>query len=102
MSVENLALYFIKYRTDKSQINDPYYQQLITSCYTFLVNYVRNNLQNQIKVHNNLDIFLREIEKNPLICLLIYELFKNNKQFLTLNVTKILRTIIISAEESSL
>ena len=53
-------------------------------------------------VHNNLDIFLREIEKNPLICLLIYELFKNNKQFLTLNVTKILRTIILSAEESSL
>ena len=67
-----------------------------------MVSYVKGNLQNQIKVHDNLDVFLRDIDKNPLICLLIYEMFKDNKKFLTLNVSKILRQIILSAEESAL
>lgn len=66
------------------------------------MNYVKDNFQNQIKVHDYLEIFLRDIEKNPLICLLINELFKDNKRFLTLNVSKILRQIILSAEEASL
>lgn len=65
-----------------------------------MIAYVKDNFTNQIKVHNNLDIFLRDIDKNPLICLLIYEIFRDNKRFLTLNVTKILRQIILSAEEA--
>ena len=101
-SIENLAMFFIKYRVERNQINDVLYQQLIHSCYYFLVMYVKNNIHNQIKVHTNLEIFLREIDKNPLICLLIYEMFKDNKRFLTLNVTKILRQIMIQAEEASL
>jgi len=64
--------------------------------------YVKNNLQNQIKVHNNIEVFLREIDKDPYICLLIYEIFKDNKRFLTLNVSKILRQIIISCEQANL
>jgi len=100
--IENLAMFFIKYRVDRNSVNDPVYQQLIHQCYHFLVMYVRDNLQNQIKVHDNLEIFLRDIDKNPLICLLLYELFKDNKRFLTLNVSKILRQIILSAEEASL
>jgi hypothetical protein len=100
--IENLAMFFIKYRVDRNSINDPFYQQLIHQCYNFLVMYVKGNIQNQIKVHDNLEIFLRDIDKNPLICLLIYEMFKDNKKFLTLNVSKILRQIILSAEESSL
>ena len=95
-------MFFIKFRVDRNAINDPSYQQLIHQCYNFLVNYVRGNLQNQIKVHDHIEIFLRDIDKNPLICLLIYQMFKDNKKFLTLNVSKILRYIIISAEESSL
>lgn len=53
-------------------------------------------------MYNNLEIFLRDIDKNPLISLLIFEMFRDNKRFLTLNVSKILRTIIIAAEEASL
>ena len=64
--------------------------------------YVKDNFANQIKVHSNLEIFLRDIDKNPLICLLLYEMFRDNKRFLTLNVTKILRQIISSAEEAPL
>ena len=45
---------------------------------------------------------MRDIDKNPLICLLIFEMFKDNKKFLTLNVAKILRQIIASSEEASL
>jgi hypothetical protein len=67
-----------------------------------LIAFVKDNFTNQIKVHNNLEIFLRDIDKNPLICLLIYEIFRDNKRFLTLNVTKILRQIISSAEEAPL
>ena len=55
-----------------------------------------------MKVHANLEIFLKDIDKNPLICLLIYGMFKDNQRFLTLNVSKILRQIITSAEEASL
>ena len=47
-------------------------------------------------------MFLRELDKDPIISLLIYEMFKDNKRFLTLNVSKILRHIIISVEEASL
>ena len=64
--------------------------------------YVKDNFANQIKVHSNLEIFLRDLDKNPLISLLIYEMFRDNKRFLTLNVSKILRQIIIAAEEASL
>ena len=67
-----------------------------------MIAYVKDNFTNQIKVHNNLEIFLRDIDKNPLISLLIFEMFRDNKRFLTLNVSKILRTIIIAAEEASL
>ena len=100
--IEKMAMFFIKYRVDRNSINDENYQKLIHQCYNFLVNYVKNNFENQIKVHDNLEIFLRDIDKNPLICLLIYELFKDNKKFLTLNVSKILRHIILSAEYASL
>ena len=55
-----------------------------------------------MKIHDNLEIFLRDIDKDPLFGLLIYEMFKDNKKFLTLNVSKILRMIILAAEESSL
>lgn len=89
--IEALAMFFIKYRVDRNSVNDPFYQQLIHQCYNFLVAYVKDNLQNQIKVHDHLEIFLRDIDKNPLICLLIYEMFRDNKKFLTLNVSKILR-----------
>ena len=44
-----------------------------------------------MKVHDNLEVFLKDIDKNPLICLLIHSMFKDNKKFLTLNVSKILR-----------
>jgi hypothetical protein len=100
--IENLALFFIKFRVDRDSISDPLNQQLIHQCYNFLVMYVKDNFQNQVKVHNNLEIFLKDLDKNSLICLLIYEMFKGNKKFLTLNVTKILRVIILSAEEAAL
>ena len=67
-----------------------------------MIAFVKDNFTNQIKVHNYIEIFLRDIDKNPLICLLIYEIFRDNKRFLTLNVTKVLRQIISSAEEAPL
>ena len=45
---------------------------------------------------------MRDIEKYYVASLLFYEIFKDNKKFLTLNVTKFLRTINNTAEEVSL
>jgi hypothetical protein len=42
--IENLAMFFIKYRVDRNSINDPFYQQLIHQCYNFLVFYVKGNI----------------------------------------------------------
>ena len=45
---------------------------------------------------------MRDIEKHQIAGVLFYEIFKDNKKFLTLNVTKFLRTLNNSAEEVSL
>jgi hypothetical protein len=44
--IENLSMFFIKYRVDRNSINDPFYQQLIHQCYNFLVMYCKDNIQN--------------------------------------------------------
>lgn len=45
---------------------------------------------------------MRDIDKYQVATLLVYEIFKDNKKFLTLNVTKFLRVIVNSAEEVAL
>ena len=45
---------------------------------------------------------MRDSDKHPVATLLVYEIFKDNKKFLTLNVAKFLRNIVNSAEEMSL
>jgi hypothetical protein len=45
---------------------------------------------------------MRDIDKYQVATLLVYEIFKDNKKFLTLNVTKFLRTIVNTAEEVAL
>ena len=75
---------------------------MIKQCYRFLIAYVRNNFQNQLTVYDDLDIFMRDFDKYQVATLLVYEIFKNNKKFLTLNVTKFLRQIVNTAEEVAL
>ena len=45
---------------------------------------------------------MRDIDKFSVSTLLFYEIFKDNKKFLTLNVTKFIRAINNTAEEVSL
>lgn len=45
---------------------------------------------------------MRDTEKHQKAALLVYEIFKNNKKFLTLNVAKFLRTIVNFSEERQL
>ena len=45
---------------------------------------------------------MRDIDKYWVATLLFYEIFKDNKKFLTLNVTKFIRAINNTAEEVSL
>jgi hypothetical protein len=75
---------------------------LIKACYRFLVAYTRNNFQNQLRIYDDVDVFMRDIEKHQIAGVLFYEIFKDNKKFLTLNVTKFLRTLNNTAEEVSL
>ena len=65
--------------------------ELISSCYAFLVGYVRENLANQIQLYEDLDQIMRDSDKYQKATLLVYEIFRDNKKFLTLNVSKFVR-----------
>ena len=93
------ALFFIKQRVDRVTISDPKYIELITACYGFLVGYVRENLPNQIELYEDLDCIMRDSDKYQKATLLVYEIFRDNKKFLTLNVTKFVRQIVNFSEE---
>ena len=54
---------------------------------------------NQIKLRENLDSFLKDIDNHSLSIQLIYEIFKDNKKFLNLNASKILRQIVNASEK---
>jgi hypothetical protein len=62
---------------------------------------VRRSFQNQLVLYEHLDIFMKDIDKHPLAVYLILETFKDNKQFLTLNVSKVIKQIIIAAEAAA-
>lgn len=94
-----LALFFIKQRADRVTINNPTYIELITSCYGFLVGYARENGQNQIELYEDLDSIMRDSDKYQKAILLVYEIFRDNKKFLTLNVAKFVRQIVNYSEE---
>ena len=49
-----------------------------------------------------MDVFNRDIDKYPIASVLVREIFKNNKKFLTLNVTKWIRQIVNTSEEAAL
>ena len=72
---------------------------MIKQCYWFLTAFVRENLQNQLRVYDDLDYFMRDFDKYQCATVLVYEIFRNNKKFLTLNVTKFLRGIVNASEE---
>jgi len=55
-----------------------------------------------LKVYDDIDVFMRDIDKFSVSTLLFYEIFKDNKKFLTLNVAKFIRAINNTAEEVSL
>jgi hypothetical protein len=41
-------------------------------------------MQNQFKLRESLEVYLKDIEKHSLAILLVYEIFKDNKKFLNL------------------
>lgn len=100
--IAEIALSIIKIRVDRITNYNDYYNELIRSCYRFLVAYVRNNFQNQLKVYDDVDVFMRDMDKHYVSTLLFYEIFRENKKFLTLNVTKFIRAINNTAEEVSI
>lgn len=67
-----------------------------------MIAYIRNNFQGQLQIYDDVDVFMRDMDSYYVATLLFYELFKNNTKFLTLNVTKFIRTINNIAEEVSL
>ena len=56
-------------------------------------------MQNQLRVYDDLDTFMRNFNEYQVATLLVYEIFKDNKKFLTLNVSKFLRQIVNYSEE---
>jgi hypothetical protein len=100
--IVDIALAIIKQKVDRQTNYNDYYKELIKSCYRFLIAYVRGNFQNQLKVYDDVDVFMRDMDTYQVATLLFYEIFKDNTKFLTLNVTKFIRTINNTAEEVAL
>ena len=50
-------------------------------------------------MYDDLDYIMRDFDKYQCATVLVYEIFKNNKKFLTLNVSKFLRNIVNASEE---
>ena len=97
--IAEIAINFIKIKVDRQTNNSKIYTSLIKQCYRFLVAYVRKNYENQLRVYDDLDTFMSNFNTYQVATLLVYEIFRDNKKFLTLNVTKFLRQIVGYSEE---
>lgn len=75
---------------------------MIKTCYKFLVGFTRQNLMNQSILYDHLDTFMRHIDRFPMSVQLLFEIFRDNNKFLTLNVSKPIKQIINLAEEAPL
>lgn len=63
---------------------------------------MRDNTENQTKVYDDIDIFMRDIDKYSVAAMLVKEIFKNNKKCLTLNVAKFIKYLVNTSEEVAL
>ena len=50
-------------------------------------------------MYDDLDYFMRDFDKYQCATVLVYEIFRDNKKFLTLNVSKFMRGIVNASEE---
>lgn len=82
--MDDYAIYFIRYRTEEKDALVAEHVIFMKQCYRFLIKFVRGNSQNQVKLREHLEDFLKDIDKHSLAILLIYEIFKDNKKFLNL------------------
>ena len=98
-NIGDFALFFIKQRVDRQTNYNEDYTAMIKQCYWFLTAFVRENLQNQLRVYDDLDYFMRDFDKYQCATVLVYEIFRDNKKFLTLNVSKFMRGIVNASEE---
>ena len=64
--------------------------------------FVIESFPNQLKVYDDLDVIMKDLHKQQIATLLVYEIFRDNKRFLTLNVTRFLSKIVSDAQEVSL
>lgn len=80
----------------------PEHIAFMKQCYRFLIRYVRGNVQNQQKLRENLDDYLKDLEKHSHAILLVFEIFKDNKKFLNLNASKILKSIVNASEKAEM
>eukprot|EP00347_Sterkiella_histriomuscorum_P021853 403332539 len=100
--VQESAIYFISFRMELNASQNQDYINLIKQCYRFLIRFVRQNPANQSALRDNLDVFLKDIDKFTLAPLLIYEIFRDNKRLLNLNVSKILKQIVAASEDADI
>lgn len=100
--MDEFSTYFISYRTEEKDAQQAEHVSFMKQCYRFLIKFVRGNMQNQQKLRENLEDYLKDVEKHSLAILLVYEIFKDNKKFLNLNASKILKFIVNAAEKAEM
>ena len=98
LELHETAIFFIRYRTEKEIFQHPVHIALIKytllivkiacrQCFRFLIKFVKGSIENQHKLRDHIDVFVKYIDKFSLASQLIYEVFKENKKFLNLVIS---------------
>jgi len=99
LNVADYVIGLIKYRPIFA-VHSPSeeHADLVRSAYSFLIKFCKGNPLNQIRLHDEIDVFLADLDRCPLSAFLVFEVFKNNKRFLTQYAAKPIKHLAKAAE----
>jgi len=97
--MDQFPQYFIHYRTEAK---DEEHKAMIKQCYRFLIRYVHGNAENQVKLREYLDDFMKDIDNSPLAVQLVADIFRDNRKFLNMSSSKIFKQIVNAAEKAEI
>ena len=97
LGAHEIIIEIIKYNISQKKTHSDY-EDIIKSAYIFLIRFWKDNSVNQGLVGEYLDIFIKELNSNPLWIFLIREIFKDNKFYLSIRGPKVVKHIVKKEE----
>jgi hypothetical protein len=100
--MEQFPQYFIHYRAEEKATKEDAHKAMIKQCYRFLIRYVHGNTENQVKLREYLDDFMKDIDNNSMAVQLVADIFRDNRKFLNMSSSKIFKQIVNAAEKAEI